>query len=111
MATTPTPSADFAIEGQVKAGVLKVDLLGTRYEIRPPKAGMAMNLARMAGKKNADPMKLMDLMEKWIDHAFHEKSEEVKERIFEDPDDDLDFVHIIELVQKITELQTGSPTT
>jgi len=43
--------------------------------------------------------------------AFGKKEGAAVIKRFDDPEDDLDIIHISELISKVAELATGNPTT
>lgn len=89
---------------------LTVDLLGITYTITPPKAAMALKIARMATDKETDALTVIDHLYKWLDKAFGKQSAKVKKRLDSD-NDPLDYPHLITLVKGVVERQSGDPTT
>lgn len=100
-------------EINIEAGpvtTIPVTLVGTRYEVRPPKAALAMRMAVEAKTFTDDPEKMMAVLTVWMKQAFGSALPEVRRRL-EDPGDQLDITHIMSLMEKITEAQTATPTT
>lgn len=93
------------------ASAVKVNLVGKVYSVTPPKSAAAMRLASLASDRDSDPDETFAALDKWIDHAFGAKAEEIRERMYEDDDDPLDFGHIMALMQKLVEMTSGLPTT
>lgn len=94
------------------AETIDINLVGVAYTITPPKAGLAIQIARLS-VDNADgtsTVKVLDLLDKWIDRAFGDQADAVRARMYEDEDDQLDLPHLIELVKAVMEQQTGNPT-
>lgn len=89
---------------------LTVNLLGTEYTIVPPKAAMAINVAMLASQEGSDAMQVIQALYRWLDKAFGQNSEAVKERLMSE-DDELDLGHIVNLIKGVIEKQTGNPTT
>ena len=88
-----------------------VNLVGVQYTVTPPKGIIALKFAKTAQNASKDPDKLIDSLVEWLNIAFDEKTaKEIENRLYE-PNDDLDISHIIQLIQKLTEIVTGNPTT
>jgi hypothetical protein len=102
---------DVAIGAGERPKSISVDLIGKRYEIVPPKAGIALRIAKLATDKDpAVQMKVLALVDVWLARAFGDEAPALEHRLYEDPDDELDFLHIVQLIQKVVEFQTGNPT-
>jgi hypothetical protein len=102
---------DVAIGAGERPKSISVDLVGQRYEIVPPKAGIALRIAKLATDKDPNQqMKVLSLVDVWIARAFGDQAPELERRMYEDPDDELDFPHVVQLIQKVVEFQTGNPT-
>lgn len=102
-------SDDITIEAD-PVSTLSVNLVGKTYEIKPPKAALAMRLAVESKLYQDDPAKMADILDLWIKKAFGTKAEKIKAR-FEDEDDDLDITHIMVLMERVIEKQTGGNPT
>lgn len=94
------------------AETIDIDLVGVRYKITPPKAGLAIQIARLSvDTSGQNTVKVLDLLDKWIDRAFgEEQAAAVRARMYEDDEDQLDLPHLIELVKAVMETQSGNPT-
>lgn len=88
---------------------VSVKLVGKEYDITPPKAALAMRLAVEAKLYQDDPSKMAEVLEVWMKRAFGEKVEKVQKRL-DDEKDLLDITHIMALMEKVIEKQTGNPT-
>jgi hypothetical protein len=111
---------------------IPVKLVGKQYLVNPPKSALAMNLAEgfsaAAGKeppKGAPAAQVEAFREKqrkqssksikalkvWIRQAFGpEGADEINARLL-DPDDKLDYKHLMNLMSALSEATTGDPTT
>jgi hypothetical protein len=89
---------------------ITVNLIGHSYLAHPPKTLLAMKLAQgMDG--SSDPEFILARLRKYLDLAFGKKEAgKIMDRL-EDSDDELDVKHIMQLMEKITEVSTGTPTT
>lgn len=115
--------ADLTVEAEAPVA-LTANLVGVVYEVRPVKGAIGISLAQefkggMAksgvGKGKADPKQVERInrtLDKVINMMFVNKEDRkaLHERM-KDPDDLLDFVHIFNLMEKLTEHQAGNPTT
>lgn len=90
---------------------LDVNLVGVDYDVKPPKGSLAIVLASSLGKIKDNPDKLMRILGDWVRVAFGKKQAEAVMKRLEDPDDDLDITHIMQLMEKLAEATTGNPTT
>lgn len=92
---------------------IKVDLVGVRYDVWPPKTALAIRLAKRALALQGDveqASELFDVLDTWIDMAFGKPiAKKVRARM-EDGEDDLDFPHIMKLMEALIERSTGNPT-
>lgn len=90
---------------------ITVSLVGKNYMIKPPKGSMALQMARRAMAADDDPEKTWEAIAQWITMAFGKKEGDAVTKRLNDPEDDLDIIHISELISKVAELATGNPTT
>lgn len=109
--TEDEASFDLQIEAKPRKRVT-VNLLNKRYSIMPPKTALAMKLSVRAKQAEDRPELMVDAIEEWIDKAFRpQDAEDVRYRIYEDDEDPLDIDHVMELMEKLIERQTNTPTT
>lgn len=109
--TEDEASFDLQIEAKPRTR-LTVNLLGKRYSIMPPKTALAMKLSVRAKQAEDRPELMVDAIEEWIDKAFlPADADDVRHRIYESDDDPLDIDHVMELMEKLIERQTNTPTT
>jgi hypothetical protein len=89
---------------------ITVNLIGHAYVAHPPKTLLAMKLAEgMDG--SSDPTFILGRLRKYLDLTFGKKEAgKIMDRL-EDQEDELDVRHIMQLMEKITEVTTGTPTT
>lgn len=104
--------ADFQVKASQRK-TMQVDLVGVTYQIRIPKSYAMLRFAALS--QNTDDMDMsamVEAMNAWIKQAFgKEGTEHVHERL-DDPDDDLDIDHIMQLMEAVTEASApGNPTT
>lgn len=110
--------ADITISAEPRK-TFTVDLVGKTYTIRAPKGSAAIALASRAnmtskrgkGGDAAEIEGMLSMLRDWSRAAFGVKvAEEVLARL-DDPEDDLDFQHLSDLMAKVSEASTGNPTT
>lgn len=102
------PFIDIAAEPR---SVLPIRLVGVEYSIVPPKNAFTLELASRTTDDDLRTAKAThDLIYSWIDQAFRDDAPKVRERLA-DPLDDLDLDHIMLLIQRVVEAQSGNPTT
>lgn len=90
--------------------VIPVELVGEVYEVSTPKTVLAIRVAK-AAQDAKDMSSLMDSLNDWVVAAFGPKSGAKVMARMEDPEDDLDMMHIVQLVQALMARTTGNPTT
>jgi hypothetical protein len=89
---------------------ITVNLIGHAYVAHPPKTLLAMKLAEgMDG--STDPAFILERLRKYLDLTFGKKEAGAIMKRLEEPEDELDVRHIMQLMEKITEVTTGTPTT
>ena len=101
----------------IPAETLMVNLVGVVYEVCPPKAMMALQMAKSTvqartGKntgKQADPLQTLAKLDGWMVAAFQGEVDAVRARL-DDPKDLLDIDHIAELMAAVMEESSGHPT-
>ena len=112
---------------------IEVRLVGVNYIINPPKTSLTMELAESVSAKkvtaNKDgkeltpeekkkilegkvkvSKKLMGALHTWIEQAFGDEAPAIHKRL-KNPKDRLDWHHVMKLMQQVSELVTGDPTT
>jgi hypothetical protein len=116
----PTPSAaaadsaavavmpDIVIEA-APVQVFSVDLVGQRYQVRPPKTAVAMKFAQEAQESEDDVVKMATALRRWVRLAFGKDADNIEARM-DDPDDLLDLAHVLELMKALMEAVTENPT-
>jgi hypothetical protein len=93
-----------------EAQKIGVTLVGEKYTITPPKAALAMKWATEAGELENDPGAVMAVLSQWIMAAFGKTNGRKVIARLNDPDDQLDIVHVSKLMEAAIEQQTGNPT-
>ena len=102
--------ATITIPGKTRKSI-DIELVGTEYTVRPPKASVAVFLSQALKDAGEDAEKLMDGLEKWNLVLFgKEIGPKVTERL-KDPDDDLDIPDVVELISAVMETSGENPTT
>ena len=90
---------------------IDVELVGTEYQVRPPKAPVAVFLSQALKDAGEDAEKLIEALAKWNHVLFgKEVGSEVTKRL-KSPTDDLDIPDIVELSTAVMEESGGNPTT
>lgn len=102
--------ATITIPGKTRKSI-DIELVGTEYAVRPPKASVAVFLSQALKDAGEDAEKLLDGLEKWNLVLFgKEIGPKVTERL-KDPDDDLDIPDVVELISAVMETSGENPTT
>ena len=96
-----------------KPKTIKASLVDEIYSIRPIKGSLALSLSGQlkGAEKKQDPEELNKMVGKIIDMMFEKDDRPKIRKRLSDPDDGLDFMHIMELMGKLMERATGNPTT
>lgn len=90
---------------------ISVTLLGVDYKVRPLKGSLGVAMAQRFSGKNLTPEKIGKEMDTLIRTMFGpDDAPKIQKRLI-DPDDLLDYEHIIALMNKVVEAQSGNPTT
>ena len=102
--------ATITIPGKTRKSI-DIELVGTEYTVRPPKASVAVFLSQALKDAGEDAEKLLDGLEKWNLVLFgKEIGPKVTGRL-KDPDDDLDIPDVVELISAVMETSGENPTT
>lgn len=102
--------ATITIPGKTRKSI-DIELVGTEYTVRPPKASVAVFLSQALKDAGEDAEKLLDGLEKWNLVLFgKEIGPKVTERL-KDPDDDLDIPDVVDLISAVLETSGENPTT
>lgn len=102
--------ATITIPGKTRK-FIDVELVGTEYKVRPPKASVAVFLSQALKDAGEDAEKLIEALAKWNHVLFgKEVGSEVTKRL-KSPTDDLDIPDIVELITAVMEESGGNPTT
>ena len=102
--------ATITIPGKTRKSI-DIELVGTEYTVRPPKASVAVFLSQALKDAGEDAEKLLDGLEKWNLVLFGEEiGPKVTERL-KDLDDDLDIPDVVELISAVMETSGENPTT
>lgn len=104
-----TTEAVHTVNSDGRKGI-PVELVGKRYVIKKPKSALGLRVAVAAKKAQEDPESMLAAMDSFIDMTFGKKDGAAVRKRLEDPDDDLDYEHITQLVQALMEVD-GNPTT
>lgn len=90
---------------------ISVDLIGTEYLVTPPKTTVAIALAERVQAAGQDIKVVREETDLWVNLAFGAKQGKKVIARLDDPEDDLDIPHIMDLMQKLAEAGTENPTT
>jgi hypothetical protein len=91
---------------------LNVSLVGVDYNITPPKAALAIEMARdIKGAKTKKPEEVMDTLYEWLSMCMDEEGVAAIRARLMNPTDDLDIPHITELLTAVMERITENPPT
>lgn len=90
---------------------IPVMLVGEKYTVRAPKGALGLRMSVAAQKADKDPAAMEKAMGTFIDTLFGKKEGSKVHKRLEDPEDDLDYDHIMDLVTQVMEQVTGNPTT
>lgn len=90
---------------------ITVSLLGKDYTVRPIKTSLGLSLAQGLKGAGNDPAKLKSNIGKLLVMMFGPTDAKAVEKRLEAADDDLDYPHIMQLLNALIERSTGNPTT
>lgn len=90
---------------------LRVDLGGVIYEIMPIKSAIAMELGSKVMGAESDPDKFDKTLKDLVAGVFSAKDAKGVMARIKDPQDPLDMLHILTLVEVMLEKTAGNPTT
>lgn len=86
-----------------------VSLVGQDYMVRPPKMAVLAVVAKAAAKGTGDAAQMVGHVENLVKLMFGNDSKKVLARL-ENPEDDLDYTHIMECAEALIEETTEDPT-
>ena len=102
--------ATITIPGKPRKSI-DVELVGTEYTVRPPKASVAVFLSQALKDAGEDAEKLLDGLSKWNLVLFGKKvGPEVIKRL-KNPADDLDIPDLTDLISAVMEEAGENPPT
>lgn len=102
--------ATITIPGKTRKSIT-VELVGTEYKVRPPKAAVAIFLSQALKGSDDDAEKLIEGLSKWCRVLFgKETGAEVIQRL-KNPADDLDISDLTDLIAAVMEDAGENPTT
>ena len=102
--------ATITIPGKTRKSIT-VELVGTEYKVRPPKAAVAIFLSQAPKDSDDDAEKLIERLSKWCRVLFgKETGAEVIQRL-KNPADDLDISDLTDLITAVMEGAGENPTT
>lgn len=90
---------------------LKVNFGGEIYTVRPIKGSLGISLGSQMKGVKGDTEKLQKALKRIVDIMFGPTDGAVIMARLDDQEDDLDFTHVMELLNKLVEKSTGNPTT
>ena len=102
--------ATITIPGKPRKSIT-VDLVGTEYKVRPPKAAVAIFLSQTLKDSGDDAEKMIEGLAKWCHVLFgKETGAEVVKRL-KNPSDDLDITDLTDLITAVMEESGENPPT
>lgn len=102
--------ATITIPGKPRKSIT-VELVGTEYRVRPPKASVAIFLSQTLKDSGDDAEKLIEGLAKWCRVLFgKETGAEVVKRL-KNPADDLDITDLTDLISAVMEEAGENPPT
>lgn len=102
--------ATITIPGKTRKSIT-VELVGTEYRVRPPKASIAIFLSQALKDSGDDAERLIEGLSKWCHVLFgKETGAEVIQRL-KNPADDLDISDLTDLITAVMEDAGENPTT
>lgn len=102
--------ATITIPGKTRKSIT-VELVGTEYMVRPPKASIAIFLSQALKDSGDDAERLIEGLSKWCRVLFgKETGAEVIQRL-KNPADDLDISDLTDLITAVMEDAGENPTT
>ena len=102
--------ATITIPGKTRKSIT-VELVGTEYKVRPPKAAVAIFLSQALKDSGDDAEKMIEGLAKWCHVLFgKEAGAEVVKRL-KNPADDLDIPGLTGLITAVMEDAGEHPTT
>lgn len=102
--------ATITIPGKSRKSI-DVELVGTKYKVRPPKTAIAVFLSRSLQDAGDDTEALFEGLSKWCRVLFgKETGSQVMDRL-KSPTDDLDIPDLTDLITAVMEEAGGNPTT
>lgn len=88
----------------------RIKLGADEFDVRAPKAYVMVDLARLQNVKDGDVAAFEDGMKKIVQAIFQKKDSKTILARLRDPQDPLDFTHVVSLAEKLMELVTENPT-
>jgi hypothetical protein len=89
---------------------ITVNLVGKTYLAHPPKTTLTIKLSQ-GMEDSKDPEFMLSRLHEYLTLTFGAKEAGKIMKRLDDADDPLDVRHIMELMEKITEVSTATPTT
>lgn len=102
--------ATITIPGKSRKSI-DVELVGTEYKVRPPKASVAVFLSQALKDAGEDAEKLIEALAKWNIVLFGKEVGPGVTKRLKSATDDLDIPDIVELITAVMEESGGNPTT
>ena len=91
--------------------VLDVELVGVHYSLTPPKAFLALKMAVDNKVNSEDPSLMVATMNEWLVQAVGVETAQMIQARMNDPADDLDVTHIMQLMEAVLSEMSERPTT
>lgn len=101
-------SSPIVIQAESRAKI-PVSLVGVEYQVKPPKMSVLAVVAKAASKGTEDADQMVGHIETLVKLMFAKEAPKIMKRL-NDPEDDLDYMHIMKCAEVVMEEQTGDPT-
>lgn len=91
---------------------ITVHLVGKPYLLTPPKGSLGLKLAERATAANesGDVKAIWGEVMDWVTKAVGPKQAADIQSRLDDPDDDLDIIHVVTVMEKVVEAVTSNPS-
>ncbi|UDL16226.1 hypothetical protein SEA_KOZIE_30 [Microbacterium phage Kozie] len=91
---------------------ITVHLVGKPYLLTPPKGALGLQLAERAQAANAtgDVKAIWGEVMDWVTKAVGSKQAADIQARLDDPEDDLDVIHVVTVMEKVVEAVTSNPS-
>lgn len=89
---------------------ITADLVGTEYVLTPPKSVFSLKIGQKMQDNDQDADTMLSVMHEWLTAAMGKKQADAVQKRLDNSTDQLDLSHVMQLIEQVTETQTGDPT-